>query len=127
MQVQPAEWNIFYINLTLALMVAFLVDFLFTRHVIKNRIEHPVDTSDETQTREFLGFSLGIIPGTIVFIFLHLENLSALDGQSEQSFMIVAFAVLLVIASYSGAKVASRITKRNIQTDFKLAVRAEIE
>jgi hypothetical protein len=111
----------------LALIVAFLVDFLFTHHVIKNRIEHPVDTRDEPEAREFLGFSLSIIPSVIVFIFLHLRNLLALDGQSEQSFMIVAFAVLLVIALYSGGKVASRITKQNIQVDFKLANRAKIE
>lgn len=112
MQIETTEWLVFWVNTTIAVIFAFLIDFLVIRHVIRHRIDDPVDIKDEKQIQKFYGFSLGIIPGLLVFLYLQSANLLFLSDRIETPVMITVFAVLLVIASYSGAKIASLTTKQ---------------
>jgi len=112
MQIETTEWLVFWVNTTIAVIVAFLIDFLVIRHVVRHSIDDPVDIKDEKPIQKFYGFSVGIIPGLLVFIYLQSPNLLALSGRTETPVMITIFAVLLVIASYSGAKIASLTTKQ---------------
>ena len=113
------EWFSLGIGFTISLIVTFLVDFLAARYLLKSNNQTPADSSDDKPKREHY-WSLGIFPGIVIFVFLTLQTLVDMTDAGARASFIAVFAIIDIIASYSGGKVASLTTKQLIETDFEL-------
>jgi uncharacterized protein YacL len=107
------------IYIAISLIVTFLVDFLVVRYLLKSTPQTPTDTSDKKQ-KSVIVWSIGIIPGLLVFVFLSMSTLLNMGDTEARAFAILVFTILDIIASFSGGMVASLSTKPRIEVDFNL-------
>jgi len=107
------------IYVAISLIVTFLVDFLVVRYLLKCTPQAPTDTSDKKQKSNIV-WSIGIIPGLLVFVFLSMSTLLNMGDTEARAFAILVFTTLDIIASFSGGMVASLFTKPRIEVDFNL-------
>lgn len=118
MQELFTEWPTLSINITIALLATFLVDFLVTRHLIKNVMVVPADSDDKPQSKEKNYFYIGILPGIATLLILNMPILLDALEFIFSSILIVVYAILTILASYAGGIVASFTTKQTIEADF---------
>ena len=118
LQLSP-EWFSLGINLAISLIVTFLVDFLVVRYLILSTNQTHADSVDEKLKREIY-WSFGILPGILIFVFLSMSTLLEMSESGARAIFILAFAIFIIIASFSGGKVASLTTKQIIEADFDL-------
>jgi len=107
------------IYVAISLIVTFLVDFLVVRYLLKCTPQAPTETSDKKQKSKIV-WSIGIIPGLLVFVFLSISTLLNMGDTDARAFAILVFTILDIIASFSGGMVASLSTKPRVEVDFNL-------
>jgi len=118
MQDLSTTWIIFSLILFVSLLVTFLFDYLGIRYLIKGTAQTPSTTIDEKPNRE-IAWGCGIIPGLLTFTFLSLPILLDWVDATERFVAVLTFAILDIIASYSGGRFASFSTKQREEVDFK--------
>ena len=119
MQDQLVMWSAFFPILSFSLLITLIFDFLGVRYFIKGTSQTPSTTRDTKPERETI-WGFGIFPGLVSFLLLSLPMLMSTMNGTEKTLSIVVFAILDIIASYSGGKLAMRTIKQKVQVDFEL-------